>query len=290
MKISYNKIKEFVIKHHIILLISIVTIGAIVVLSGLVIYNQSSYFCYSCHFNEGQYHYIDKELPAHENIDNNIFSCVKCHKDKTVQTIYFTNAQKINNTTQRMANLKQKSIVSSKAVYKTDQCLNCHPDKLNVMEIEPFLLKNKQLQKIGLTVNKSLHYRYELLNNEDRLLYEELSSKALVVDEEKNELLLLEKIKTGNCAQCHLQTKMINNESFTDKSVNFIARNPITCAGCHEDATTLDHPGTSLKIPTKETCQKCHHGKIHGKFRIFKADCDDKKETEHCIKCHPLYK
>jgi hypothetical protein len=43
-------------------------------------------------------------------------------------------------------------------------------------------------------------------------------------------------------------------------------------------------------MPTKEVCQKCHHGKIHGKFLIFKADCIEQKDTAHCVKCHPYFK
>ncbi len=87
-----------------------------------------------------------------------------------------------------------------------------------------------------------------------------------------------------------MQKKSLNGNNIIDKKVNYIARNPISCTGCHEEAYTSTHPGKPLKIPTVEVCQKCHHGKIHGKFLIFKADCDEKKEKEHCIKCHPYYK
>jgi len=112
-----------------------------------------------------------------------------------------------------------------------------------------------------------------------------------LTQDEKQELALLEKIKLGNCGQCHLQEK--NDESgnrIVDKTVNFSARDPIACAGCHENVTPVNHPGKPLPMPSEEVCQKCHHGKIHGKFLIFKAECEDTTDTKNCIKCHPYYK
>ena len=80
-----------------------------------------------------------------------------------------------------------------------------------------------------------------------------------------------------------------DDNEFVDKQVNFFARNPITCAGCHEDVDPITHPGKPLKTPSEEICQKCHHGQIHGKFLIFKAECEDRSNDENCVKCHPYY-
>ena len=100
-----------------------------------------------------------------------------------------------------------------------------------------------------------------------------------------------EKIKLGNCGQCHLREKIDQaGNKFVDKTVNFSARNPITCAGCHENVTPVNHPGKPLPMPTEEVCQRCHHGKIHGKFVIFRAECEDFSNTENCVKCHPYLK
>lgn len=289
MRITYLKIKEFIIKHHVLVVVIVVPLGAVIFLTGLIVYNQSSYFCYSCHINQGTYHYFDKNRPVHQNVDDSIFSCINCHKDKTVQHIYANRFSKKMKSAQLIGNLQQRPVPDPKAVYTTEQCLVCHPDRLDVIEREPYLLKSDGLKKIGLRFDKKLHYRLEEFHYDDQLFYKELIQKTQLTEQENEDLEFLEKIRTGNCAQCHVQQKIKDRELYTDKQVNFIARNPISCAGCHEDATIADHPGKPLKSPTKQICQKCHHGQIHGKFSIFKADCDEQKETDHCIKCHPLY-
>lgn len=290
MKITLEKIKKFIIQYHVILLVIIVPLSVIIVLTGMIIYNESSNFCYTCHINQGNYKYFDKNRPVHQNIDKNKFSCIKCHKDKAVQTIYARDLKNYKKQAQLIGNLQRKSIINPRDVYTTEQCLACHPDKVDVREIEPYLLSDERLKKIGLRFDKRLHYRFETFRDEDRQLYKELLGKTTLTTEENEELKLLEKIKSGNCGQCHIQNKLIEGKKLVDKQVNFIARNPISCAGCHEQASRLTHPGKTMAPPTKEVCQKCHHGKIHGKFRIFKADCVTRKDTEHCIKCHPFYK
>ena len=284
-----TKIKDFIVKHHILLVVTIVPLGAVIFLTGMITYNESAEFCYSCHINEGPYSYFDKNKPVHQNLEEDNFSCIKCHKDKTVQTIYGRDLITYQKNAQLIGNLQRKPVANPKDVYKTEQCLICHPDRIDVVEREPYLLASDRLKELGLRFDKRLHYRFETFQDEDQQLYENLMTKATLSDEEEKELQLLEKIRVGNCGQCHIQTKMIENNKLVDKQVNYIARNPISCAGCHEQALTLTHPGQSMKTPTKEVCQKCHHGQIHGKFLIFKADCVEQKDKEHCIKCHPLY-
>lgn len=210
---------------------------------------------------------------------------MSCHPDKAIEKILARNLRKTKNFSQRAANLNLKNITNTKDTYTTEECLNCHPGRLDVMQREDYLLPSENLEKLGLILNKKMHQRYELFNDEDAVLYDELRNKTVRSEDAEKELLLLEKIRFGNCGQCHIQKK----EQSLDKGVNYIARNPVSCAGCHEEATTLSHPGKMMKFPTKEACQKCHHGKIHGKFQIFKADCDEQIETEHCVKCHPYY-
>ena len=126
-----------------------------------------------------------------------------------------------------------------------------------------------------------------MLNFEDQAQLQQLTEKKELSLEEKKEFDLLEKIKTGNCGQCHLMKKKEREGTIIDKTVNFAARNPIACAGCHEDVYPISHPGEPLSMPTEETCRKCHHGIIHGKFLIFKANCEYLNNTENCVKCHP---
>jgi len=289
MKEKTEKLKNFIIKYHILLIVVVVLFGAAVFLTGMVTYNETSDFCYSCHINKGPYSYFDSTRAVHKDVDLSKFSCINCHKDKAVQMIYLRDMKIIKQHAQLIGNLQSKPLVSPKDVYKTEQCLICHPDRLNVVDIEPYLLADDRLKEIGLRFDKRLHSRFEIFHDADRQLCEELLTRVSLSDDEQEELELLEKIRLGNCGQCHIQTKLVDGSKDIDKQVNFIARNPISCAGCHEEASTLTHPGKPMKSPTKEVCRKCHHGQIHGKFLIFKADCDEKKDTEHCVKCHPLY-
>lgn len=282
------KLKQFVITHYLKLILIIVPIGAISLLGSLMAYDQTTHFCYSCHENKGPYAYLNKNLPVHKNIDQNLFACAKCHKDKTVQTTYLRNVKEAKMYSERVANLRFAAPVNPRGTYTTEQCLICHPDRLEVEEREVHLLRSDKLREIGLRFNKKLHYRFEMFQPEDQKLYAELKSQANLTKEERQQLELVEKIKLGNCGQCHLRVKKeADGKSIVDKQVNFVARNPITCAGCHEDVDPLTHPGEPLATPSEEICQKCHHGKIHGKFLIFKAECEDLSNQENCVKCHP---
>ena len=291
MRISsiFNNLKQFVVRHYIAIILVIVPLGGILFLGSLIAYNQTSNFCYTCHINQGPYALIDKSRPVHKNMDKNPFTCIKCHKDKTVQTIYHRFLKRNKSFIENAGNLELNNPIDPRATYKTEQCLVCHTDRLEIDEIPEYLLKSDKLKKIGLRVNKKLHFRFETFNNDDQARHKYLISKNDLLDNEKQELEQLEKIKTGNCGQCHLRIKKDKNGRLVDKTVNFVAREPITCAGCHEDVNPLTHPGKPLKTPTVQTCQKCHHGKIHGKFLIFKADCEDTDDTKNCIKCHPYY-
>lgn len=287
-RIVISNLKQLVVKNYLKILLIVVPIGTVMFLVSFVGYNQTRNFCYSCHKNKGPYVYLDENRPVHKDIEKNLFSCTTCHKDKTVQTIYLRNARAAKNFSERAANFKFTNPVNPRGTYTTEQCLICHPDRLDVEERDRYLLKSDKLREIGLRFNKRLHYRFETFQNEDQQLYEQLKSQANLTDDEKQQLELLEKIRLGNCGQCHLRVKReADGNAMVDKQVNFVARNPITCAGCHEDVDPSTHPGELLATPSEEICQKCHHGKIHGKFLIFKAECEDLSDQTNCVKCHP---
>lgn len=288
LKNKIDHLRQFVTKNYLKIIFIVVPLGAVIFLVTFIGYNQTTTFCYSCHFEKGPFVYIHKDRPVHKDIDAGTFSCAKCHKDKTVQTIYHRNIKEAQNFSQRVANLRFTEPIDPRRTFNTEQCLICHPDRLNVDERETHLLKSDKLRQIGLRFNKSIHFRFETFRAEDQKLYEMIKAQNVTSRDDQQELELLEKIKLGNCGQCHLRTKKeANGETIIDKQVNFVARNPITCAGCHEDVDPLTHPGKPLATPSEEICQKCHHGKIHGKFLIFKAECEDLSNTENCVKCHP---
>ena len=291
-KQTFDKIKDFIIKHHIKIVLVAVPIFGIAGFVGMIAYNEIPTTCLTCHYVKGQYVTIDMQIEPHKNIGKSGGpGCMECHPDKSVERWALRGMSKAKTLSQRLANLKFTEPIDPNNSYTTEQCLKCHPDRLNVMEREPYLIASEKLADIGLMLNKRLHYRFERFHPDDQKLYQELHSKATLTSQEEQELTLLEKIKLGNCGQCHLRVKVDQaGNKIVDKTVNFSARNPITCAGCHENVTPVNHPGKPLPMPTKETCQKCHHGKIHGKFLIFKADCDDLSDQTNCVKCHPYYK
>ncbi len=290
MKPGIEKIKNFIIKHHILIALIGAPIAGILGFTGMVVYNQTNYFCLKCHYNEGTYIAIDFRTPEHQGIRDGEAGCMSCHPNKALEKIIFKSIRTSKNFTQRAANLSTQTLIDPRDIYSTEQCLECHPRRIDVMERDTYLLPTDRLQSLGLMLNKRLHHRFEAFGETDQQRYQELLSRDSPTSEETGELQLLEKIRIGNCGQCHMQKKQIEGDVMFDKGVNFIARNPMSCAGCHEEAGTLSHPGKPMHFPSKEICQKCHHGKIHGKFAIFKADCDEQKQIEHCIKCHPYYK
>jgi len=287
---TYDWIKNFIIKHHIKIVLIGTPIFGIIVFGGMIVYNQSQSFCLKCHYVKGNYVAIDMRTLPHENIGKGGPGCMNCHPDKAVEKWALRGVSKAKTLSQRFANLRFTEPTNPKDSYTTEQCLTCHPDRLDVMEREPYLLSSGKLAEIGLMLNKRLHYRFETFHKIDQQLYQELQSKSPVTDEEQQEIALIEKIKLGNCGQCHLRERVDDvGDKIEDKTVNFRARNPITCAGCHENVTPVNHPGEPLPMPSEEVCQKCHHGKIHGKFLIFRAECEDLSDTKDCIRCHPYF-
>lgn len=289
-KEKFERLKNFIIKYHILIVLIGAPIFGILGFGGMIVYNQSQSFCLKCHYVKGTYFAIDLQIPPHKNIGKGDPGCMVCHPDKAVEKIAVRNLNKTKKFSQRVANLRFTETRHLKDTYKTEECLSCHPGRLDVMEREPYLIASDKLQDIGLKLNKRLHFRFEKFHDEDQQLLQKINSKTLLTRDEEQEVALLEKIRLGYCGQCHLREKIdASGNKMIDKGVNFSARNPITCAGCHEDVDPETHPGKPLSMPSEEVCQKCHHGKIHGKFLIFKAECEDTTDTTNCKKCHPYY-
>ena len=289
-KQTFEQVKDFVIKHHIKIILITTPIFSVIVFAGMIAYNQIPSTCLSCHYVKGQYVAIDLKSEPHKGIEQGGVGCMSCHPDKAVEKWAMRGVSKAKTLSQRFANLKFTEPTDPKASYTSEQCIKCHPDRLDVMERPPHLLASEKLAEIGLMLNKRLHYQYELFRHDDQMLYQQLQAAPSLTDEEHEQLVLLDKIRVGNCGVCHVREKIDQTgKKFIDKTVNFSARNPITCAGCHENVTSVNHPGKPLPAPTKEVCQKCHHGKIHGRFVIFRAECEDLSDQTNCTKCHPYY-
>lgn len=285
----FEKTKTFIIKHHIIIVLILAGVGGIGGFTGMVLFNETESFCQNCHKNRGTYFSLDMQIPAHQKINKGGPTCLACHTDKALEMQAFRSLKKIPKYSQRVANLRVEDQVDTKEIYKDESCLECHPDVLDLEVVDepnlPF-----QVQDIGLRFNHKIHHRFVHFAPDDEELWKQLKLKTDLNQQESDDLALLERIRLGNCETCHIQSKVdAAGNQFVDKTVNYTARNPIGCNGCHEGVNPAVHPGNDIQFPPKEICYKCHHGKLHGKFVIFLADCDGKQGKENCIKCHPNY-
>ncbi len=135
-----------------------------------------------------------------------------------------------------------------------------------------------------------------------------LKKIGLAMDHHKH---VLTRDKT--CARCHERYKG-ETAGPPDKTVNYAEVNHLACDACHVysshayrsgrplamtpdqfDRATRDawgklstNPRWMVAFPTKESCQRCHNGKIHYKTVIFRADCTRGNNFDNCVKCHPL--
>ncbi len=282
----FQQLKSYFIKNHLIIIIILGAVGGIFGFAAMVMVNQTATFCQKCHQNRGKYYSIDMQIPAHAEVGKGA-SCISCHTDKAFEMQVIRSIKKVPKFSQRVANLEMVEQTSSRETYSPEKCLDCHPEILELKEVDepnlPF-----QVEDIGLIFDHKIHYRYTSFKPEDEDRWKELRLADQLTSEEQEEFELLEKIKEGNCEGCHIQTKLDEfGKPYIDKTVNYTARNPIECNGCHEQARPTNHPGEDMAFPSKSVCYKCHHGKIHGKFLIFKADCESSKVDENCVKCHP---
>jgi hypothetical protein len=291
IKSLVKKTIDFGIKHHIKLALIGAPIFGVLAFSGMVIYNQSASFCQKCHLNKGQYINLDLRILAHQGINKGGPTCLSCHVDKAVEMIYFRNAKKLFRFTERAANLSFQENVSAKDSYQDDECLSCHPDALDQKEVDQPNLPY-EVANIGLRFDHRLHYRFEKFRQEDQIQWQRLSGAVNLTADQQQDLERLEKMRAGNCETCHSRIKTdADRKKYVDKTVNFAARNPMNCNGCHQEALPIQHPGMRMSFPSNEACSRCHHGKLHGKFQIFIAGCavGDGQGREHCVKCHPGY-
>ena len=86
-----EKIKKFVIKRHVILVLIGAPVMGILSFGAMVVYNQSTTFCLKCHYNRGGYFALDLRLEAHKGIGKGGPACLACHPDKAIEKIFIRN-------------------------------------------------------------------------------------------------------------------------------------------------------------------------------------------------------
>lgn len=266
----------------------------LVAFEGMVYYNQRSDFCLSCHVNRGPYKNIDLKSVAHEPYVQGESGCLDCHSDKDFHAFALQTAKNAGKFLTRFTNDYQYASFEVDDVPDAD-CLGCHNKALDEKDAAKIDL-SPGLAKIGLRFDHQYHFEMkeftpQLQNRLGVLLGQNDLSEQEMVERDR-----LEKIRLGNCAQCHQRDKIedaLTGERKTDRQINFYARNPIMCSGCHVDAVTSVHPGPPLApplaLPDEMSCRRCHNGRLHGRIVTFPAMCDSTQApfTDYCNKCHP---
>lgn len=261
---------------------------------GMIQYNQTSDFCRKCHVNRGPFKNIDLESVAHQPFVKGEKSCLDCHSDKDFHAFAKESLIAGVGFFGRMTNNEPYESFKQLDI-PDDQCLGCHNNILEQREAERIELSSG-LAKIGLVFDHRKHFDLKEFKYKQQILYEQLKQKQELTPEQKEELIFLEKVRLGNCGQCHEKNQLVDpkqDKRKADRKIHFYATNPLRCSGCHVDAVTAVHPGQplvpSLQMPDEEICRRCHNGRLHGRLVTFPAQCEARYgiATRYCEKCHP---
>lgn len=256
---------------------------------GMVTYNQSSNFCMECHRPMGIFISFDEDHDSHVPYKQDKTRCLACHTDKDFYSFAFHLARRAGDGFTRVTNENVVRLPKQDPGYTDAQCLTCHYNVLKLEKAEKLELPER-LAGIGLTFSHRNHFWIKDFPSEAGSRLRELQAMAERKKEEQEELEFLLRARLGRCAQCHDREKpAAAGGAQIDRTVNFFSINPMRCVGCHTDATRDRHPGTiHLALPREETCRRCHTGTFHGRFTMFRAECES-RDQRHCRRCHPGY-
>lgn len=253
---------------------------------GMVTYNQSSPFCMKCHEARGVYLSFDPDHDSHVPYTRDGVHCLACHTDKD----FYSFAQNLVASSRkgfvRLTNAEVAHLPEPDPGYTDADCLICHHDVLKLAKAEKLELPPR-LAEIGLDFSHQRHFWVKTYPAEavERLAQLERSTERKKEEQDEYEFLL--RARLGRCSQCHDRRQPLSDgETVVDRSINYFSINPMRCIGCHTDAVRGRHPGTiHLTLPREETCRRCHTGTFHGRFTIFRAECEG-EDRRHCRRCH----
>ncbi|MDP8221866.1 MAG: hypothetical protein P9L99_00785 [Candidatus Lernaella stagnicola] len=255
---------------------------------GMVTYNQASSFCMKCHEPQGVFTSFDAEHTSHKPYKESGEACLTCHTDKNFYNIAGNWAASLPEKLVRSTNAEAAKLPELDPGYTDQQCLACHFDVLKLRDAEKLELPEK-VAAIGLRFSHQRHFWVKSFPEDAEARLGELTEAQAdgeENDEAKSERELLLKAKLGWCGQCHDRRQ----GGEVERSINYFAFNPMRCTGCHTDAVRGRHPGTvHLALPSEETCRRCHTGTFHGRFTIFRAECEGADKRD-CSQCHPDYR
>ncbi len=257
---------------------------------GMVTYNKSNLFCMMGHEPNGVFVSFDENHDSHVPYKKNGRRCLTCHTDKDFYTFAGQVAQAARRSFREVTSDQTTQLPAFGTGYTDAQCLACHHDVLKLDKADRLRLPPRAAE-IGLVFSHRRHFWMRDYPAEAAARLAELEKKSRPNDGEKKEIEFLQRARMGRCAQCHdRQQPDSEGRLAVDRNINYFSINPMRCESCHLDATPTRHPGTVLlSMPSEETCRRCHTGSFHGRFAIFRAQCDGADKRD-CTRCHPDYR
>ena len=287
-----DKLKSMDKKNLVLIALVLVVAGGLIGLKSMTYLSERDAFCKEkCHLKGGgSFVIFNAEIPPHKAAEEgnaSKVSCADCHPDKTLFHAAEVKVYEAWDFFEAATRTEVYRRPRRSAFDFSKNCESCHPDWLDHGEVDQVELP-RPLDLIGLRFDHRTHFIFEDFEESEKAELEALLTKEKLVEGEAERLELLLKIQLGNCADCHKRHKFTPEQrAALDKNVNIIAREPMMCTTCHEDVKRSNHPGAPAALPSEEICQKCHHGKLHGKIVFFRAECESPERDENCVKCHP---
>lgn len=262
-------------------------VAGIIGFEGMVTYNQASMFCMKCHEPDGIYRSFEEDHVSHVPYKRDDVHCLACHTDKDFYVFASNLVDHAQDGFAKMTSAELTHLPAQDPGYTDTDCLTCHYDVLKLDEAEKLELPERVAQ-IGLRFSHKRHFWVKDYPAEAAERLGKLSAASVLSEQEKQELEFLLRARLGRCSQCHNRLQPLEGgEQEIDRTINYFSINPMRCIGCHTDAVRGVHPGTvHLNLPSEETCRRCHTGTFHGRFTIFRAECEGRDQRD-CQRCHP---
>jgi len=255
-------------------------------------------FCGTCHSMHTVYSQWERSSHARPAVGKQV-GCSDCHVRDGV--IGLVQDHIVNGTLQLFAEYTHSHVPARPTVVTAmhdERCVSCHRSVASRDDELSDARLPERLKAVGLVVPHRNHYELREYTAGERRRLQELRTKSSTTRGEQEELVRLEKVERGNCAQCHAR-EIVQDDGTAewpkDRSVHL--QQPMTCMSCHRDVVHVFEDPLGRPIPSRHTCTTCHDGSYHGKLGVIFAvgcaggapplDTLSPAVARDCMKCHP---
>jgi hypothetical protein len=254
----------------------------LIIVAGAADYSTRTSSCMWCHKEQARFaQWMGKRLVKEKRgFSHELISCAKCHIDGAAEGTLISRLRGLLHTVAYLPGQldpRRPAIASTleRVRIPSSNCRHCHLASI----------KRKEVYKRDLTPD--------------------IKAIGLRMDHKKHVIA-----SEDTCAKCHERYK---KDGEVDKGVNYAEVNHLACDACHISAShsykagkrfpmtseemeeamenawqkMSKNPRWMVLFPSKESCKRCHNGKIHFKTRIFLSSCPTGNDYDNCVKCHP---